>query len=86
MPLNIKNEETHLLAKELADLTGDSITEAVTSAIREALERKRGRRESQTLSLVRDLQDIAEFSRSFPIHDSRPADEILGYDGRGIPE
>jgi antitoxin VapB len=39
--LNIKNAETCGLARELADLTGETITDAVTQAIRERLERVR---------------------------------------------
>ena len=43
MSLNIKNEQTHDLARELASLTGESLTEAVTVAVRERLERLRTR-------------------------------------------
>lgn len=39
MSLNIKNEETYRLVRELAELTGDSMTGAVTEAVRERLER-----------------------------------------------
>ncbi|MDQ3128631.1 MAG: type II toxin-antitoxin system VapB family antitoxin [Chloroflexota bacterium] len=39
MSLNIKNPETYRLAKELADQTGESLTGAVTEAIRERLDR-----------------------------------------------
>jgi Uncharacterized protein conserved in bacteria len=39
MSLNIKNEETYRLVRELADLTGESMTGAVTGAVRERLER-----------------------------------------------
>lgn len=39
MHLNIKNEETHRLAQELATLTGESMTTAVTEAVRERLNR-----------------------------------------------
>ncbi len=42
MALNIKNEETQKLAQELAKLTGESMTAAVTEAVRERLERLRG--------------------------------------------
>jgi antitoxin VapB len=41
MSLNIKNEEAHRLAQELARLTGESMTAAVTEAVRERLERVR---------------------------------------------
>jgi antitoxin VapB len=39
MSLNIKNEETHRMAQELAAMTGESLTAAVTEAVRERLER-----------------------------------------------
>ena len=41
MGKNIKNEEAHKLAKELASLTGENITTAVTLALRERIERLR---------------------------------------------
>ena len=44
MGLNIKNEETHRLARELSQLTGESMTEAVTEAVRERLDRLRHER------------------------------------------
>jgi antitoxin VapB len=37
MSLNIKNPETYRLVKELADATGESMTTAVTEAVRERL-------------------------------------------------
>jgi antitoxin VapB len=39
--LNIKNAETYRLVRELADATGESMTEAVTVAVRERLARVR---------------------------------------------
>ncbi len=41
MSLNIKNPDTYRLVKELADLTGESMTAAVTEAVRERLQRLR---------------------------------------------
>jgi antitoxin VapB len=41
MHLNIKNDEAHRLATELAALTGESLTGAVTSALRAQLARER---------------------------------------------
>jgi antitoxin VapB len=43
--LNIKNPEVHRLARELADLTGESMTQSIAQALRERLERERRRRE-----------------------------------------
>jgi antitoxin VapB len=39
MGINIKNPETQRLIRELADLTGQGQTEAVTTAVKEKLER-----------------------------------------------
>ena len=39
MAMNIKSKEAHDLATDLARLLGTSLTEAVTRALREALER-----------------------------------------------
>lgn len=47
MSLNIKNEDTYRLAAELARLTGQSITGAVTSALRERLEREHRSRSAE---------------------------------------
>ena len=41
MHLNIKNDEAHKLATELAQLTGENLTSAVTLALRERLARER---------------------------------------------
>ena len=43
MHLNIKNAEAHKLATELAGLTGESLTSAVTLALQERLARERRR-------------------------------------------
>ena len=42
MSLNIKNEKTHRRVRELARLTGESMTAAVDKAVQERLERVRG--------------------------------------------
>jgi antitoxin VapB len=41
MSLNIKNEKTHRRVRELARLTGESMTAAVDKAVQERLERVR---------------------------------------------
>ena len=47
MSLNIKNEETCQLAGELAHLTGETMTGAITVALRERLERERSERSAE---------------------------------------
>jgi antitoxin VapB len=46
MALSIKTTEADELARSLARLTGESMTEAVTTALRERLARERARRET----------------------------------------
>ena len=41
MTMNIKNKEAYRLTKQLAKLTGESLTTAVTEAVRERLDRVR---------------------------------------------
>ena len=54
--LNIKNEETCRLARELAQQTGETKTGAITVALRERLERERQRRGADILA--RELHAI----------------------------
>jgi antitoxin VapB len=61
--LNIKNEETHRLAVELAKLTGESLTAAVTQAVRER--RDRIRREERS-SLADRLLAIGKHCAGAP--------------------
>lgn len=83
MALNIKNPEADRLVRELTRLTGESITEAVIRAMQERLERERAAREYPVLR--QELRRIRERYQSLPLHDARPADEILGYDEHGLP-
>jgi antitoxin VapB len=82
MHLNIKNHEAHKLATELAGLTGESLTSAVTRALQERLARERRRRRSD--QVVARLMKIG--SQYSALADTgRSPDEILGYDDQGLP-
>ena len=81
--LNIKDPEADRLARELARLTGETITRAVTVAVRERLERVGRRRPGRVLA--DELDEIALRCASLPIVDTRSEDEILGYDATGLP-
>ena len=83
MALNIRNSETDRLAEQIAELTGESKTAAVTQALRECLERLQRERSGQ--SLADRLDAIARHSAALPLVDTRSADEILGYDEHGLP-
>ena len=83
MALNIRNPETEKLAADLARLTGESKTEAVTKALRDRLTRLR--RERSRRRLADELDEIGRHCAALPVRDARSAEEIIGYDERGIP-
>jgi antitoxin VapB len=83
MALNIKDDAADRLARELARETGESITTAVTVAVRERLERLRGAVPHERRR--RELERIAQRSAARPVRDERDADEILGYGRDGLP-
>jgi antitoxin VapB len=82
MHLNIKNDEAHWLATELAQLTGESLTLAVTLALRERLARERRRR--NTDNVAARLMKIGSRYAALP-GSGRGPEEILGYDEYGLP-
>ena len=85
MSLNIKNEETCRLAGELARLTGDTMTGAITVALRERLERERRERSIETR--LREMRVIAERCGRL-LRDGPSASEHgdFLYDERGLPK
>ena len=59
MALSIETREADELARSLARLTGESMTDAITAALRERLERERARRQAATDFAIR----LTELSR-----------------------
>ena len=83
MSLNIKSEETHRRARELAHLTGETMTEAVGRAIAERLERVSRIRNRERR--VERLLQIGRECASLPVLDERSPEEML-YDEQGLPK
>ena len=83
MAPNSTDLETEWLARQLADLTGESITDAVRTAVRDRLEREHRRRGARIdWTLLRKCQaEIAEISSV----DERGADGLSGFDEAGRP-
>ena len=86
MALSIRDPETDRLARELAALTGESMTEAIRKALAERLARTRRGREDELGRLIASVRAIQERVARLPVLDDRPADEILGYDADGLPQ
>lgn len=83
MALSIKDPETEQLARELARLTGETITTATKRAIEEQL--RRVGRPSRKAILLEDLADIRRRWSALPVLDDRRSEDILGYDEHGLP-
>ena len=83
MSLNIKSEEAHRLAQELARLTGESMTAAVTQAMRERLDRVRRER---AVGLAERLLAIGKDCAAHLKEPFRTVDHgDLLYDESGLP-
>lgn len=83
MSLNIKNRETQRLAEQLAKVTGESLSEAVSKAIRERLERvQRERGNALSDRLLKIGKDCA--SRLKEPYRSIDHGELL-FDKSGLP-
>jgi len=82
--LNIKNKEAHKLASQLAKLTGENMTEAVTKAVRERLDKLRSQHGS---GLADRLVKIGKDCAAHLKEPFRSADhEDLLYDEKGLPK
>lgn len=83
MSLNIKNAEAEELARRLAAATGESVTRAVTVAVRERLHREDDRQSAERLARIRAL--AADTARRW-VEPYRSADhDSLLYDESGLP-
>ena len=80
MALSLKDPETDSLARQVARLTGESLTEVVRGALRLRLrdeQLKRGERPWDGA--------VIERFNALPVFDTRSDDEIPGYDENGLP-
>ena len=88
MPLNIKKKETHEAARRLAELTGESLTEAVDKAVHERLERLAAVRDQKKEETWRRIKQLQKQAAEAPKYDSRRLEEIMEdmYDEYGLPK
>jgi antitoxin VapB len=91
MQLNIKNGEAYRLATELAELTGESLTEAVTKALAERLAQEKRERSQVNVAqidrlerLKQKLRPLQERARAMR-QDAPEITEIDLYDEHGLP-
>ncbi|RST83125.1 PSK operon transcription factor [Aquibium carbonis] len=83
MPLSIKDEATERLALELARATGETVATATRKALQERLRRVAPVHDREVL--LTELAAIRRRWSSLEVRDPGSADEILGYDDKGLP-
>ena len=83
MALSLKDKETDRMARAVAALTGETLTDAIRVSLAERLERER-LRQGRTMRLADQLEELAQACAALPDLDGRSPDEIVGYDENGM--
>jgi antitoxin VapB len=84
MSLNIKNKDAHKLAQQLARLTGESLTEAVTAAVRERLKRVQNKQAAKLSDRLLEIGRDCAPRLNEPFRSADHGD--LLYDEKGLPK
>jgi antitoxin VapB len=82
MTISIKDPETDRKIRELAALTGESITKSVRTAIEQRLCRESARRRSGVAERLLQLS----LAKRDPKRFGGDANEAIGYDENGLPQ
>ena len=83
MTVLIKDDEADRLIRQLAERTGETITDAVKGAVSEKLARTPLSTEEIAQRRTRLREWMARFD-AIPTVDHRSADEILGFNEKGL--
>jgi len=83
MALSLKSADAEALARKVSAITGENLTAAIVTALRERLQHLE--KMKQRDSLADQLNAIAQRSAELPVLDPRTAEEIIGYDKHGVP-
>ncbi len=84
MAINIKSPEAEKLVRELAELTGESITDAIQIAVRERLTRERLRKLGAVERSWARVQRIQERVAGGVAPSDATAESIVAYNDRGV--
>ena len=84
MSLNIKNKDAHKLAQRLARLTGESLTDAVTEAVRERLKRVQDEHAVKLSDRLLEIGRDCATRLKEPFRSAEHGD--LLYDEKGLPK
>jgi antitoxin VapB len=82
MTLNVKNPETTRLIRELARATGESMTQALTTAVRERLNRVQSEAKADRVQAI-----VSELRARLPAgYLDRDLDALLYDEATGLPK
>lgn len=83
MAMSIKGLEAERLAREVSAKTGESLTKAIETALRERLDRLKQQRRGEIMAS--QIEEILRRVDELPVLDRRSPEEIIGYDENGLP-
>lgn len=83
MHINIKNHEAHNMAVELSQLTGETISKAVTKSIALRLKAEKENKNNERKGIADQLLNISKEYNKLSTLDERSPDEVL-YDANGL--
>ncbi|CAN5293491.1 type II toxin-antitoxin system VapB family antitoxin [soil metagenome] len=86
MSVLIKDAETDRLIRDVATRTGETMTQAVRTAMQERLARLPRAQNAGRLDMAKIAAFLAEIDAMPKINTDLTDDEIIGYDENGVPK
>jgi antitoxin VapB len=86
MALHITNPVVEKKVRDLASVTGESMTDAIGAAVEERMLRVHPSRFTQPDPTVQEILDLVRSFKLQPINENLTEDEILGYGPDGMWE
>ena len=86
MALHINNHGVEQKVRDLAGITGESMTDAIGFAVKERLERLKPKKHAAARPSFDEFNDLIRSYNLQPLNQGLTDDEILGYGPDGIPE
>lgn len=83
MPLSIRNPQAEKLARQVAALSGENVTQAIIHALEKRLQDLQANAPAE--NLVEEIMGISRRCSALQDRDHRTPDEILDYDDQGVP-
>ncbi len=84
MALSIRNQKAEQLARQVAALSGESVTQAIIHALEKRLQDFQDTQSTE--ATIQEIMSISRRCSELPDLDSRTAETILGYDeSHGAP-